>query len=163
MNNKLSSRRVRSEAWFWVSKLDVSKCRCKFTKRRSGPHHDRSLLIVAAGHLRAEVVMADEDKPRTILVTPPKRVDGPTQPCAHRPKPMPIRSEEELRALALRIAENSELMHRFRAAFGSNDKVLTGRSMHEIREYAQRLDPSVTGHDQNPIWSASTHPLTSAW
>lgn len=101
------------------------------------------LLVIAAGNLCAGAVMADEDKRRIILVTPPK-VDAPTQPSPLRPKSTPLRSEEELRALALRIAENSELMQRFRSVVGSNDERLTGRVMHEVREYAQSLDPSVT-------------------
>ena len=88
--------------------------------------------------------MADEDKPRIILVTPTKKVEAPTQPSPLRPKSVPLRSEEELKALASRIAENSELMQRFRSVVGSNDERLTGRVMHEIREYAQSLIPSVT-------------------
>jgi hypothetical protein len=35
-------------------------------------------------------------------------------------------------------------MQRFRSVVGSNDERLTGRVMHEVREYAQSLDPSVT-------------------
>ena len=88
--------------------------------------------------------MADEDKPRIILVTPTKKVDARTQPFPLRSKAAPLRSEEELKALALRIAENSELMQRFRSAVGSNDERLSGRVMHEVREYAQSLNSSVT-------------------
>jgi hypothetical protein len=101
-------------------------------------------LLIAAGHLCVGTVMADEDKTRIILITPIKKVDAPAQPSPLRPKSAPLRSEEELKALALRIAENSELMQRFRSAVGSNDERLTGRVMHEVREYAQSLDPSVT-------------------
>jgi hypothetical protein len=102
------------------------------------------LLLIALGNLCAGTVMADEDKPRITLVTPSKKVDASTQPSPPRPKSAPLRSEEELRALALRIAENLELMQRFRSAVGSNDEHLTGRVMHEVREYAQSLDPTVT-------------------
>jgi hypothetical protein len=111
---------------------------------RGGARMMAGFLLVAAGHLCAGAVMADEDKRRIILVTPTKKVDAPTQPSPLRPKSAPLRSEEELRALALRIAENSELMQRFRSVVGSNDERLTGRVMHEVREYAQSLDPSVT-------------------
>jgi hypothetical protein len=102
------------------------------------------LVLLAVGYLCVGTVMADEDKTRIILVTPTKKVDARTQPSPLRSKSAPLRSEEELRALALRIAENSELMERFRSAVGSNDERLTGRVMHEVREYAQSLDPTVT-------------------
>jgi hypothetical protein len=90
--------------------------------------------------------MADENKPKIIIVAP-KRVETSSQPSAVLPKAMsksmPIRSEDELSALAMQLAENKVLMQRFRAAFGSKDERLTGRVMNEVREYAQSLDPSV--------------------
>lgn len=110
---------------------------------RGGARMVAGFLLVVAIHLCTGTAMADEDKPRIILVVPPKRVDAPTQPFA-LPKSPPIRSEEELRTLALRIAENSELIGRFRSAVGSNDERVTARVMHEVQEYAQGLDPSAS-------------------
>src|ERR1700754_123383 len=111
---------------------------------RRGARMIAGLFLVAAGHLCVGIAMADEEKTRIILVTPTKKVDVPTQPSPLRSKSAPLRSEEELKALARRIAENSEWMPRFRSAVGSNDERLTGRVMHEVREYAQSLDPGVT-------------------
>ena len=121
--------------------VDTSNLAGMQISSRSCAHVGR---LIATGHFCAGAVMADEDRPRIILVTPTKKVDAPTQPSPLRPKSAPLRSEEELRELPLRIAENSELMQRFRSALGSNDERLTGRVMHEVREYAQSLDPSVT-------------------
>jgi hypothetical protein len=55
-----------------------------------------------------------------------------------------MRTTEELEPLALRIAENAELMHRFRAVFGSEDRYRGEAIANEIATYARTLDSTVT-------------------
>ena len=56
-----------------------------------------------------------------------------------------MRTQEDLRPLALRISENAELMQRFRAAIGSEDEDQAREVLYEVTAYAQSLDPSITG------------------
>jgi len=53
------------------------------------------------------------------------------------------RQTEELESIADKVAQNTELMERFRSAFGSGDRDQVDAVMHEICLYAQRFDPTV--------------------
>lgn len=53
--------------------------------------------------------------------------------------------------LALRVAENTALMQRFRAVMGFGDKGLGWDVMEEITRFAQSVDPSITPSDGTTI------------
>lgn len=95
----------------------------------------------------AEIVMADEKKPKGILNIP-SIASSHSRPATATPRPTsaapPIRTQEQLRPLALRIAENADLMQRFRAVIGSEDQERASEVSDEIRRFAQGLDSSVT-------------------
>jgi hypothetical protein len=55
-----------------------------------------------------------------------------------------MRRAEELTPLAVRIAENADLVQRFRAVVGCDDRERASKMMDEVREYAQTLDPSIS-------------------
>jgi hypothetical protein len=87
--------------------------------------------------------MADQEKPKAELHIPAFRpVPVQTQMPSLPSKPM--RSQEELTPLALRVAQNAALMQRFRAVIGSEDKDQGLRVIDEVTKYAQSLDPSIS-------------------
>lgn len=85
--------------------------------------------------------MIDKDKPRAIanisIQGAPKQTGVPLL------RPQPMRTQEELTPLALRIIENAELMQQFRAVMGSEDKERAEAVVDEITKYAQTLDPTI--------------------
>jgi len=103
-------------------------------------------LSSAAGNMNAstaEASMADRDKPRRIAVgcqseRSTSALDLP--PEYFRSK---SRTEKELEPIAIRVAENTALMQRFRAACGSENRDLVGEVMAEVTRYAQELDPTI--------------------
>jgi hypothetical protein len=113
-----------------------------------------SFLLVAAIYLCVGAVMADEDnqnKPRPRIILGDHTKSGPARATAELPKPKPIKTQEELTPLAMRVTENTALMQRFRAVMGSGDKSLGWDVMEEITRYAQSLDPSITPSDGTTI------------
>ena len=62
------------------------------------------------------------------------------------------RAEQELEPLAIRIAENTALMQRFRVAIGSaKDSRLVRDVMADARSYAQELDPRILYEEQTTV------------
>jgi hypothetical protein len=57
------------------------------------------------------------------------------------------RTEKELQLIAMRVSENIELMQRFRAAIGSQNRVVAAEISKDITAYAQELDPTI-GEDE---------------
>jgi hypothetical protein len=60
------------------------------------------------------------------------------------PPSKPMRTQEELAPLAEKVAGNAELVKRFRAVIGSDDKVRVSAMIDEVRQFAQTLDPTVS-------------------
>jgi hypothetical protein len=56
----------------------------------------------------------------------------------------PTRAQRGLVPIALRIPKNVDLMRRFRAVIGSEDKERASKMIDEVRSFAQGLDASVT-------------------
>ncbi len=99
---------------------------------------------LAHEHEQLEHQMTDE-KPRTNLSTPKVSSGNPvTATPPAKQKPAKIRSREELRPLARRIAENPQIMQRFYQARGSDNEALGLEVVEEIRNYARELDPTIT-------------------
>jgi hypothetical protein len=90
-----------------------------------------------------EAAVVDEDKKAKIVLH--GHADGAsTRAPAELPKWTPMRTQEELMPLALRIAGNDALMRRFLAGMGSGDRSLGSDVMDEVTRYAQHLDSSIT-------------------
>jgi hypothetical protein len=88
-------------------------------------------------------LMADEEKPRAELRIPafqpvPAQTRMPSSPAK------PMRTQEELTPLALRVMENAELIQQFRAVIGSEDRQRADDVIDQITRYAQSLDSSIT-------------------
>jgi hypothetical protein len=101
------------------------------------------MILVSCRLPYTELVMADEEKPKAVLNIPaftPARTRAQT--AAHLS--MPMRAQEELTRIALRLAENADLMQRFRAVIGSEDKERAGEMIDEVTRLAQSLEPSIT-------------------
>jgi hypothetical protein len=96
--------------------------------------------------------MADEKKPTGILriptITPSRSRVETSRPIAPI---LPMKTEDELRPLVLRIVENADLMQRFRAVIGCDDQERGRQMIDEIRKFAQTLDPTVTFSDGTSI------------
>ncbi len=104
-------------------------------------------LSTAAGDMNALIAedgMADRDKPRRTAVgwQSERSTSAPDLPLEHfRSK---SRTEKELEPIAIRVAENTALMQRFRAACGSENRDLTREVTLAITRYAQELEPTIT-------------------
>jgi hypothetical protein len=62
------------------------------------------------------------------------------------------RAEQELEPLAIRIAENTALMQRFRVAIGgAKDSRVVRDVMAQVRSYAQELDPRILYEEQTTV------------
>jgi hypothetical protein len=88
--------------------------------------------------------MVDEDESRAKLRLRGPSKSSPTHGAAEPLKPEFMRTLEELAPLAMRIAQNAELMDRFRAVAGSDDKTRAMEMIDEITRYAQSLDQSIS-------------------
>jgi hypothetical protein len=82
---------------------------------------------------------------------PPKgviKIPSPSEPrTSGEPPPLrrePMRSIEELTPLARRISSNVELMKKFQEVRGSDNRGLGVQVIHEIWQFAQTIDPTVT-------------------
>jgi hypothetical protein len=112
-----------------------------------GPVKDESNGRSAA----TEAIVVDQDKPKPKIILGGHTKSDSTRASTELPKPKPLRTQEELTPLALRVAENAALMQQFRAVMGSGDKSLGWDVMEEITRYAQSLDPSITPSDGTTI------------
>jgi hypothetical protein len=87
--------------------------------------------------------MADEGKPKAVLNIPVfTPLSTRSQEAIRRPTPM--RTQEELMPLAMQVAKNADLMDRFRAVIGSEDKGRASEMIDEVTRFAQSLDASIT-------------------
>jgi hypothetical protein len=84
-----------------------------------------------------------DSKPTLRDVSPPL----PTEPKTVRPQlppQRPSRTVKQLEPVAIKITENSVLMERFRAAYGSGNVKLMSAVTTEITKRAQEIDPTIT-------------------
>lgn len=103
---------------------------------------------VAFGAQRlVEASMADQRRPTGKAIvhdSPESSIATPAQaPAASKPQKLD-RTLEQLRPLAERVAKNEAIMLRFYQARGSDNEELARKTVDEIRNYAQTLDPTVS-------------------
>jgi hypothetical protein len=91
-----------------------------------------------------------DEKPKGRITIPGFKEEAAQNP-AERPNVPSMRTQEELMPLALRVIENAELMHRFRAVMGSGDEDQARNMVYEITKHAQRLDQAITAPEGTRI------------
>jgi hypothetical protein len=88
--------------------------------------------------------MSKDDKPKLIIRTIPQPSEQDTERFRDLLRARGrTRPEAELEPIAMKIAQNAEIMERFRAAFGSNDQKLVGQLTRDVIAFAQGLDPTI--------------------
>jgi len=88
--------------------------------------------------------MADDNKPKSIIVIPDLDRSQPQAPGAPLPRSKPMRTREELATIVQRLTQNAELMQQLRGAIGSDDKRRMSAAIDEIERVAQTVDPTIT-------------------
>ena len=89
----------------------------------------------------SEVHMADDSKPKPIIVIPD--IDR-SKPGAPLPPSKPMRTREELSSIVQQLTQNTQLMDQLRGAIGSDDKQRMSAAIDQVECAARNLDPSVT-------------------
>jgi hypothetical protein len=103
------------------------------------------------GNLSVGAAVVDEDKRKAKIVLHGHADDAATRAPTELPKWTPMRTQEQLMPLALRVAENVKLMQRFHSVMGSGDEDLGADVMEEVSRYAQSLDPNMSAPEGTRI------------